>query len=85
MKADMPHADELRSLLLQDRVRMEALRAVAALGLEGCWTGAGLVCDAVWDYLHQRPFKQEKRAIVDKRVRRTGWLARYPRLVLHAD
>ncbi|MDF3007744.1 MAG: hypothetical protein K0R86_1611, partial [Enterobacter kobei] len=37
----MPHADELRRLLLQDAIRMEALTTVAALGVEDCWLGAG--------------------------------------------
>lgn len=51
----MRHADELRRLLLQDALRMEALKTVAALGVKNCWIGAGLVRDAVWDRLHQRP------------------------------
>lgn len=51
----MRHADELRRLLLQDAIRMEALTTVAALGAEDCWLGAGLVRDAVWDHLHHLP------------------------------
>ena len=53
----MRHADELRTLLLQDAVRMEALKAVAALGVEEYWIGAGFVRDAVWDRLHQLPLQ----------------------------
>lgn len=34
---------------------MEALKAVAASGVEACWVGAGLVRDAVWDHLHHLP------------------------------
>ena len=51
----MRHADELRRLLLQDAMRMEALTTVAALGVEDCWLGAGMVRDAVWDHLHHLP------------------------------
>lgn len=48
----MDHADTLQGLLLNDPLRMEALKSVARLGLRDCWIGAGFVRDAVWDYLH---------------------------------
>ncbi|HJZ29902.1 MAG TPA: nucleotidyltransferase family protein [Hyphomicrobiaceae bacterium] len=31
---------------------MSALRPVAALGIDDCWVGAGLIRNAVWDHLH---------------------------------
>lgn len=34
---------------------MSVLRVVAALGIEDCWVGAGLVRNAIWDHLHGRP------------------------------
>lgn len=33
------------------------LRAVAELGIEDCWVGAGLIRNAVWDHLHGYPIK----------------------------
>jgi hypothetical protein len=34
---------------------MTPLEAVAALGLDDCWIGAGFLRNAVWDHLHGRP------------------------------
>jgi uncharacterized protein len=31
---------------------MSLLRPVAALGIEDCWVGAGLIRNAIWDHLH---------------------------------
>jgi hypothetical protein len=33
---------------------MSSLRPVAALGIEDCWVGAGLIRNAIWDRLHGR-------------------------------
>jgi len=33
---------------------MSALRPVAALGIEDCWIGAGLIRNSIWDHLHGR-------------------------------
>lgn len=35
---------------------MNILRAVEALNLPDCWTGAGFVRNVVWDALHDRPW-----------------------------
>lgn len=42
----------LKALLHGDRLRRQALEAVAALRLPDCWIGAGFVRDAAWDHLH---------------------------------
>lgn len=34
---------------------MELLRLVAALKVDDCWIGAGVIRDAVWDHLHKYP------------------------------
>ena len=34
---------------------MGLLRAVATLGIDDCWIGAGVIRNAVWDYLHGYP------------------------------
>ena len=48
----MKYQDVLQGLLLNDPLRMKALHAVQALGLNDGWIGAGFVRDAVWDHLH---------------------------------
>lgn len=45
-----------RFLRLQPLI-MSVLRPVAALGVEDCWVGAGLIRNAVWDHLHGRPIE----------------------------
>lgn len=42
----------LKALLHGDRLRRQALEAVADLRLSDCWIGAGFVRDAMWDHLH---------------------------------
>lgn len=44
--------DEIADLLGAQSHVLQPLRTVAALGVEDCWIGAGLLRNAVWDYLH---------------------------------
>ena len=50
--AAMDQIAVFKTVLNSDRLRRQALKAVAALRLPDCWIGAGLVRDAIWDYLH---------------------------------
>ena len=34
---------------------MALLRTIATLGIHDCWIGAGVIWNAVWDYLHDNP------------------------------
>lgn len=54
----MNYQETLQQLLLNDPIRMKALRAARGLTLRDGWIGAGFVRDAVWDHRHgygQRP------------------------------
>lgn len=58
MSVDAKGADRIalvQEILEADARRMEALAAVAVLGLSDGWIGAGFVRDAVWDHLHGYP------------------------------
>lgn len=48
----MPYQEKLKSILLADPARMQALEAVRTLGLNDGWIGAGFAREAVWDNLH---------------------------------
>ena len=48
--------DSLAAFLTAEPRLREPLRAVAALGLPGCWIGAGFLRNAVWDALSGFPF-----------------------------
>lgn len=48
----MEYQKSLQEILSNDPVRMNALYALRALGLNDGWIGAGFVRDAVWDQLH---------------------------------
>jgi hypothetical protein len=50
----MDHAQTLRAILSEDRVRWRILGLVRGLGLPDCWVAAGFVRSAVWDHLHGR-------------------------------
>ncbi|MEA3389173.1 nucleotidyltransferase family protein [Sphingobium sp. CCH11-B1] len=45
----------LTHILLNDSICADALRVVKGLDLPDCWIAAGLVRDAVWNWLHDRP------------------------------
>jgi hypothetical protein len=51
----MVHADTLVALLSADPARWRILGLVQALGRPDAWVGAGVLRDAVWDHLHDRP------------------------------
>jgi hypothetical protein len=44
---------------------MALLRDVAALGIDDCWIGAGLIRNAVWDHLHGCPVEPVPGSDVD--------------------
>jgi hypothetical protein len=44
--------EDVAAFLLSQRHIMVLLRGVAALGIDDCWIGAGLIRNAVWDHLH---------------------------------
>jgi hypothetical protein len=44
---------------------MALLRAVARLAMDDCWIGAGVIRNAVWDYLHHYPVQLASRSDVD--------------------
>lgn len=48
----MDQTGVIEALLMNDPLRLRALKVVAALDLPDCWIGAGFVRDAVWDHLH---------------------------------
>jgi len=44
--------DAVKTILMDDPLRLQALSVVRQLGLPDCWIGAGFLRDAVWDHLH---------------------------------
>lgn len=52
---DVEHSGDLKSLLSDDPLRLQALHAVAQLDLLDCWIAAGFIRDAVWDHRHGFP------------------------------
>lgn len=48
----MRHRSDLQNIVAASPLRLEALAAVAALGLPDCWIAAGFVRDTVWDDAH---------------------------------
>ena len=50
----MRNCRDIAAFLASQPSIMSALRPVAALGIEDCWVGAGLIRNAIWDQLHGR-------------------------------
>jgi hypothetical protein len=50
----MRNCQDIAVFLASQPCIMSALRPVAALGIEDCWVGAGLIRNAIWDQLHGR-------------------------------
>src|ERR1700742_2782955 len=44
---------------------MELLRAIDTLAIDDCWLGAGVIRNAVWDYLHDYPVQLPAGSDVD--------------------
>jgi uncharacterized protein len=44
--------EDIAAFLESQQYIMARLRDVAALGIDDCWIGAGLIRNAVWDHLH---------------------------------
>jgi len=51
----MRHAETLRAILAADPLRMRVLAMLRSIVLPDGWVGAGLIRNAVWDYLHGFP------------------------------
>lgn len=51
----MDSRDDIAILLGGQSHIVALLRPVAALGISDCWVGAGVIRNAVWDYLHGIP------------------------------
>src|SRR5262245_30257658 len=50
----MRNCRDIAAFLASQPSIMSALRPVAALRIEDCWVGAGLIRNAIWDHLHGR-------------------------------
>jgi hypothetical protein len=48
----MRSSEDIAAFLGGQQYIMALLRDVAALGIDDCWIGAGLIRNAVWDHLH---------------------------------
>jgi len=48
----MRTCQDIANFLAGQPLIMSLLRPVAALGIEDCWVGAGLIRNAIWDHLH---------------------------------
>ncbi|MCG8597420.1 MAG: nucleotidyltransferase family protein, partial [Kiloniellales bacterium] len=46
------NADRVIEIFAAEAWRLDALRAVAALGLPDCWVAAGALRNPIWDRLH---------------------------------
>jgi uncharacterized protein len=54
---DMRTCEDIAAFLsCQSRI-LSLLRPVAALGIPDCWIGAGLIRNAIWNYLHSLPIE----------------------------
>ena len=51
----MQSAEEIVDFLKGQRLVMSLLGTVAALHIDDCWIGAGLIRNAVWDHLQGLP------------------------------
>lgn len=51
----MLRTDDINPFLARQPYIVQPLATVAALGIEDCWIGAGLIRNAVWDHLHGLP------------------------------
>jgi hypothetical protein len=61
----MRSCEDIGSFLQRQPDIMTVLAAVASLGLDDGWVGAGLVRNAVWDVLHDRPVAPHAASDVD--------------------
>ena len=53
----MRSSQEIATFLQGQPRIISLLRLVAALGIEDCWVGAGLIRNAIWDHLHDIPIE----------------------------
>jgi len=61
-----PRSCEDIAAFVRDQAHIMALlRGVTALGIADCWVGAGLIRNAVWDYLHGFPAEPRAESDVD--------------------
>ena len=49
----MQTVQDVADFVLEQPRLMRLLRAVATLSVDDCWIGAGVIRNAVWDYLHE--------------------------------
>jgi uncharacterized protein len=49
----------------EEPLTMALLRAIATLDIDDCWIGAGVIRNAVWDYLHDYPVQLASGSDVD--------------------
>lgn len=61
----MRSCEDIATFLRGQSHIMSLLRSVAALGITDCWVGAGLIRNAVWDYLHGFPIEPRAESDVD--------------------
>jgi hypothetical protein len=58
-------AQDVANFVEQQPLLMALLRVVATLTVDDCWIGAGVVRNAVWDYLHDYPVQLVSGSDVD--------------------
>lgn len=61
----MKTAQDVVNFVEQQPLLMSLLRVVATLKVDDCWIGAGVVRNAVWDYLHNYPVQLASGSDVD--------------------
>ena len=61
----MQNCQDIAAFLQRQRTITTLLRHVAALDVEDCWIGAGLIRNAVWDHLHTMPVEPVPGSDVD--------------------
>jgi hypothetical protein len=54
---DMRTCEDIAAFLSRQSRIVSLLRPVAALGIPDCWIGAGLIRNAIWNYLHGLPME----------------------------
>ncbi|MEO1160554.1 MAG: nucleotidyltransferase family protein [Pseudomonadota bacterium] len=61
----MRTCQDITAFLQSQRFVTELLQHVAALDVEDCWIGAGLIRNAIWDHLHAMPVRPVPGSDVD--------------------
>jgi len=61
----MRSCDDIATFLRGQSCIVSLLRSVAALRIPDCWVGAGLIRNAIWDYLHGFPAEPVAESDVD--------------------